>query len=62
MRVEPGSPAARGSIRPGDVILELDGSAVDSPQKLAQLWNTAKDATAVLVLREGRTFYAALER
>ncbi len=35
--VQPGSPAAASKLRPGDVILKLDGQPVDSPASLRRL-------------------------
>jgi putative serine protease PepD len=35
--IRPGSPAAAGELRPGDVILRVDGESVDSPEDLAQI-------------------------
>jgi putative serine protease PepD len=35
--VRPGSPAAAGELRPGDVILRIDGEAVDSPEDLSRI-------------------------
>lgn len=61
-RVLPGSSAARAGLRAGDVILELDRQPVASPDALHKIWEKAEGKTAVLVFREGRTFYTVLER
>jgi S1-C subfamily serine protease len=53
--VEPSSPAAEAGITAGDVILSLDGDAVDSPATLGRLVRTAgADSTVeIVVLRDG---------
>jgi len=60
--VEPGSPAARAGLRPGDVILELGQQPVGSPQQFKERWSKVTGTTPLLVLRDGRTLYVALAR
>jgi serine protease Do len=63
MRVVPGSAAAEAGIRPGDVILELNGQAVRSAIDLqAQLKKMPPGAYARLLIRRlGHTLYITME-
>ena len=56
-RVMPGSAADRAGIRPGDMITEFDGKAVDNWQKLVELIARKKpgDRARITVLRERKT-------
>jgi serine protease Do len=56
------SPAARGGMRPGDVVLEIDRTRVTSVADFERLWKAAKGETLVLVARQGRTLFLAVER
>jgi len=58
--VEPGSPAARAGLRPGDVILELDRQPVTSVKRFGQLWNKVKGKALLLVHRRGATTFIAV--
>jgi len=61
--VEPGGPAARAGIQPGDVIEQLDRQAITSEDQLSRAWDAAKSGVvAVLVWRDGSTFYATIKR
>jgi serine protease Do len=53
--VEPNSPAARGGLRPGDVVVGVNGRPVASPRDLATAVAEAKPGTAaaIAVLRDG---------
>ncbi len=60
--VEPGSPAARAGLRPGDVILEVDRQPVTSVKRFGQLWRDVKGKALLLVHRQGATNYIAVGR
>jgi S1-C subfamily serine protease len=54
--VEEDSPAARAGLRPGDVITELAGKRVHSPEELVRVVRAAEpgDATNLTVVRHGK--------
>lgn len=62
--VDSEGPAAETGIRPGDVIAEVGGARVNSPAEVASAIKrekaSAKEATALLVLRQGVPHYVAL--
>jgi len=60
--VDPAGPAAEAGIRRGDVIVEVDRSAVDSAQDLAAKLGSTKKSALLLVRRGDNTLYVALER
>ena len=60
--VELGSGADRLGLRPGDVVVEVDRSPVRDPAQLRALSKSARDAVAVVVVRDGRTIYLAGQR
>ena len=53
--VHPGTPAERGGLKPGDVIVSVDGTPVADGASLARLIQTAqpRGAAALIVQREG---------
>jgi serine protease Do len=60
--VSPGSAAAKAGLRPGDVILEVDRSKVDSVTAFQNAQKRSKDRLLLLVSRQGRTLYVVLKR
>jgi serine protease Do len=60
--VLPGSPAAQAGIRPGDIVLALDGKAMENGRQLhVNLYRRLiGDVIALDVLREGQTFKIAV--
>jgi serine protease Do len=60
--VEPGSPAARAGLRPGDVIVELNRRKVDDPAAFGRAWTSSKGNALLLVQRGENTFYIVARR
>jgi S1-C subfamily serine protease len=62
-QVWPGSPAEKVGIRPGDVIVRIDGQLVESPAALQRLLADKKvgERLQVNVVREGREYTVAAE-
>ena len=56
--VMPGSPADKAAVQPGDVILEVDGTADPSSEVIAR--NAADGQLLLRVRRKNGTYYAAL--
>lgn len=61
--VEQGSPAAEAGIRPGDMILEIDGQVIaDAKEYRAAVAKLKKETFArFLIKRQGRTLYLTVE-
>ena len=60
--VEPESAAARAGLRPGDVIIEANRTAVGSPTQLKEALAKDESSAVLLVQRGGGTLYLAIER
>lgn len=54
-------PAERAGIRPGDVILALNGHAVANPGELRELADRADKHVALLVQRGGTRIFVPLD-
>jgi serine protease Do len=61
-RVDPRSPAARAGVRPGDVLLEVNRTAVDDLQKFQDIYGKAKGAVVLLVNRRGNSIFIVVRR
>ncbi len=63
IRVQPASPAAEAGIRPGDVILELNGQTVRSVDQFQGLLKKMTEGSfaRLLIKRSGHTLYITLE-
>jgi serine protease Do len=57
--VQANSKAFDAGIREGDVIVEVAGTAVTSPEQLSQVWQKSTGTVPILIVREGRTLYVA---
>jgi serine protease Do len=60
--VDPASPAAEAGVRPGDVLLEIGKQPVKSAQHFADVWEKTQGPIALLVFRDGHSFYVVLKR
>jgi serine protease Do len=64
-RVQPGSRADESGVQPGDVIVRVGSDPVTSPAEAAAKIHAAehdkKDAIPLLVMRDGTTYYLALQ-
>lgn len=60
VRVERGSPAARAGLRPGDLILQVNGEPVGSPQALAEAVQDNPDKLVMLVNRSGNQWFTSV--
>jgi serine protease Do len=58
--VQPGSAAAEASIRPGDVILEVNRRRVGSVQEAVKRMSRSKDSLLLLIHRDQTNLYIAL--
>ena len=63
VQVEQGSPAAEAGIRPGDLIVEINGAVVQTMKDYQSNLKQAKAGSTLrfLVKRQGRTLYVVLE-
>jgi len=60
--VDPDSLAAQSGIRPGDVILEINQSAVKSVSQFTRLYHGSQKHTLLLIYRDGTTMYFYLSK
>jgi serine protease Do len=60
--VFPGSPAASQGLRPGDVILEVNGTPVDSVARFNQIYRQTRGRLLLLIYRDGSTLFLLLSR
>jgi serine protease Do len=63
IQVESGSPAADAGLRPGDIILEVDGTVVSTVKEYQQAMAKLKKGAVgrLLIKRMGRTLYLTIE-
>ncbi len=61
-RVDPRGPAARAGLRPGDVLLEVNRTPVDSLAKFQELYSKSKGAVLLLIHRHGSTLFLVVRR
>jgi serine protease Do len=59
--VDPGSPAARAALKPGDVIVQVGQQQVTTAEQLSQAWGNLSGSIPVLIWRDGHTFYAVIK-
>jgi serine protease Do len=60
--LDPGSAAAESGLHPGDVIVEVDRTAVTDVGRFKDLYGKAKGRALLRVVREGRSFYVVVKR
>ncbi|HSH43143.1 MAG TPA: DegQ family serine endoprotease [Arenicellales bacterium] len=61
VQVRPGSAAAAAGLRPGDVIRQANGEAVNSPQALSQAMQANPDGLVLLVNRGGNQWFTSVQ-
>lgn len=65
VHVERASVAALAGIKPGDIIIQINGKSVTSANELISLFNkmkkSGKNSAALLLARDGKTFFVGIE-
>ncbi len=59
--VTPDSPASHAGLRPGDIVLEVNGKQVRSPSEVASALSDKTKEAVLLLRRESRQLYVALK-
>ncbi len=61
-KVQPGGPAARAGIQPGDVILEVNRATIESVSRFNQTFAAARGQVLLLIYRRGHTVFTILNK
>jgi serine protease Do len=61
-RIDPRGPAARAGLRPGDVLLEVNRTPVDSLAKFQDLYSKSKGNVLLLIQRHGSSAFLVVRR
>jgi serine protease Do len=62
LEIEPGSPAARTGLEPGDVILEANRRPIESVGAFAEAYDQANRRLLLLIYRNGQTVFLAIPK
>jgi serine protease Do len=60
--IQPGSPAARAGLRPGDVIVEVNRASVDDPAAAVERLDEAEGDILLRVVRRGASIFLVIDR
>jgi serine protease Do len=60
--VESGSPASQAGLQPGDVVLEVNRKAADSPETFVREYKKLKDKALLYVYRDGNRFFRVIKK
>jgi serine protease Do len=61
VRVQPGSKAAEANLRPGDLILQINGKAVRGASEASQVYQAVQGAKLLQVLRRGAKQFVVIK-